>query len=107
MPTATSSARHASPSKVRSSTPPSVSHPHHEAPLTKLQTCKTGDPYILQAARSQARSQFENGRAMPTQEAAGGISHALEIAKILRENVVQGTQVSEGGDRFSKSFFSP
>ncbi|RQM07142.1 hypothetical protein DH86_00003509, partial [Scytalidium sp. 3C] len=51
-----------------------------------------GDLPVLQAAREEARKAFgKNAGMLPDDPAlAPAIAHAEEVAKILRENVVQG-----------------
>jgi len=58
-----------------------------------------GDTHLLHAARSQAREGFNNLRSAKAEsdEAAKGIAHAEEVAKLLRHNIVQGQKV-EGKD---------
>jgi hypothetical protein len=50
-----------------------------------------GDTQVLHAARFQARESFRKNAAMQEGDPALGpaIAHAEEVAKILRENVVQ------------------
>ncbi|MCJ1242508.1 Mitochondrial zinc maintenance protein 1, mitochondrial [Varicellaria rhodocarpa] len=54
-----------------------------------------GDQRLLPSARAQARSSFAENRSLlpSSQEAIDQIAHAEEVAKILRQNVVQGQQV--------------
>ncbi|KAF2198940.1 mitochondrial zinc maintenance protein 1, mitochondrial [Delitschia confertaspora ATCC 74209] len=61
-----------------------------------------GDLPTLSAARSQVRSQFESNRSLESgsEELSKQISHAEEVAKFLRENVVQGTPVEEDPGRY-------
>jgi complex III assembly factor LYRM7 len=69
-----------------------------------------GDTQILHAARFQAREAFRKNSAMQQGDPALGpaIAHAEEVAKILRENVVQGRRVDkEGEEIYSKFFFVP
>ncbi|KAF2262457.1 mitochondrial zinc maintenance protein 1, mitochondrial [Lojkania enalia] len=51
-----------------------------------------GDFNTLIAARYQARKNFEENRELPTgsEELSKQIIHAEEVAKFLRENLVQG-----------------
>lgn len=62
-----------------------------------------GDAPLLHAAKSEARASFlKNASLTPTDPAyAPAIAHAEEVAKILRENIVQGKRVEEGSDKFS------
>jgi hypothetical protein len=63
-----------------------------------------GDSRTLLAARQKAREGFESGRTLVRngEEAAKQIQHALEVARFLRENVVQAEAVSEKADTFSR-----
>ncbi len=51
------------------------------------------------AARNEARKNFENNRHRPadSEETLAGIAHAEEVAGILRHNIVQGQEASQGG----------
>ena len=53
----------------------------------------------LFAARTQARNQFEGNRrlAAGSKELSESITHAEEVAKFLRENVVQGQAIGSDG----------
>ena len=58
---------------------------------------------MLFAARHQARTSFTTGRSLlpGSLEATERITHAEDVAKILRQNVVQGRKVeSEEEDRY-------
>ncbi|KAH7390047.1 putative mitochondrial zinc maintenance protein 1, mitochondrial [Cadophora sp. MPI-SDFR-AT-0126] len=59
-----------------------------------------GDTHLLHAARSEARNGFRKNASMSLDDPAlaPAIAHAEEVAKILRENVVQGKL--EGNDRY-------
>ena len=61
-----------------------------------------GDERLLSAARHEARKGFDSKRQLTSsgEEAAAGIAHAEEVARILRQNVVQGQQVNEKGERY-------
>ncbi|KAJ4378114.1 Mitochondrial zinc maintenance protein 1, mitochondrial [Neocucurbitaria cava] len=61
----------------------------------------TGDMPTLFAARAEARKNFEQNRNLSagSEELSKSITHAEEVAKFLRENVVQG-QATEG-DKYS------
>lgn len=63
-----------------------------------------GDASLLHAARQETRNSFrKNASLLPEDPAlAPAIAHAKEVAKILRENVVQGKKVDE--DKYSKCF---
>lgn len=60
-----------------------------------------GDATVLSAARVEVRKNFESNRHLQTgsEEFQKQISHAEEVAKFLRENVVQGQAM--GGDNYS------
>ncbi|KAN0089406.1 hypothetical protein V8E51_019666 [Hyaloscypha variabilis] len=59
-----------------------------------------GDAQVLHAARFQARDAFRKNATMEQGDPALGpaIAHAEEVAKILRENVVQGKRVDKEGE---------
>lgn len=52
----------------------------------------------LFAARAEARRKFESNRGLPvgSEEMSKEIAHAEEVAKFLRENLVQGQAQDEG-----------
>ncbi|KAF9740333.1 Mitochondrial zinc maintenance protein 1, mitochondrial [Paraphaeosphaeria minitans] len=58
-----------------------------------------GDTRILSAARLEVRKNFENNRSLATgsEEYSKQITHAEEVAKFLRENVVQGEAMDTEG----------
>ena len=58
-----------------------------------------GDARILSAARVEARSQFNKNRSLPADSdgAQQKVIEAQEVARILRQNVVQGQQVTGSG----------
>lgn len=60
-----------------------------------------GDARLLTGARSQARASYENNRQLrpSSDEAAVAIKHANDVAKLLRENVVQGMQVEGSSEQ--------
>jgi len=62
-----------------------------------------GDLPLLHAARLQARNAFSKNASLAPNDPSilPAIAHAEEVAKILRENVVQGKRVEEGSDKFS------
>lgn len=64
-----------------------------------------GDLPLLTAARKQARTAFSQNATLPPTDPASiaAVAHAEEVAKILRENVVQGKKESEE-ERYSKYF---
>ena len=55
----------------------------------------TGDARILFAARSEARSKFESNRgsAFDSSATQQKIAEAEEVARILRQNIVQGEPI--------------
>ncbi|KAJ9649744.1 Mitochondrial zinc maintenance protein 1, mitochondrial [Coniosporium tulheliwenetii] len=59
-----------------------------------------GDSFRLMSARHAARDGFEQNRSLSpsSSDASNAVSHAEEVAKILRENVVQGQAMQEAGD---------
>lgn len=59
-----------------------------------------GDPRILSAALVEAYSRFNSNRSLPrdSPEVEQKILEAREVARILRENVVQGQHVTGSGD---------
>jgi hypothetical protein len=61
-----------------------------------------GDTTTLQAARKQVRSRFEEKRnlSVETPEALEAITEARNVAKFLRENLVQGVK-DESTDTYS------
>jgi len=63
---------------------------------------RLGDERLLSAARHEARKVFDSKRRQTSggEEAAAGIAHAEEVARILRQNVVQGQQVDEKGEKY-------
>ncbi|KAL1610407.1 Mitochondrial zinc maintenance protein 1, mitochondrial [Paraconiothyrium brasiliense] len=54
---------------------------------------------MLSAARLEARKNFENNRGLATgsEEYTKSIAHAEEVAKFLKENVVQGQATDTEG----------
>ncbi|KAH7126205.1 hypothetical protein EDB81DRAFT_205893 [Dactylonectria macrodidyma] len=61
-----------------------------------------GDAPILAAAQVQIRNEFRQKAALdPTDDSVtAAIQHAVEVAKVLRANVVQGKRLGEEEDRF-------
>ncbi|MCJ1289494.1 Mitochondrial zinc maintenance protein 1, mitochondrial [Xylographa carneopallida] len=59
----------------------------------------SGDARLLLSARHQARSSFALNSALSASsaEATAQITHAEDVATILRQNVVQGQKVEGGG----------
>ncbi|KAI9795614.1 MAG: Mitochondrial zinc maintenance protein 1, mitochondrial [Piccolia ochrophora] len=64
-----------------------------------------GDARLLAAARQQARQGFEANRDLPaaSPEVTAGISHAEDVARILRHNIVQGQQQGKGEENYSET----
>ena len=57
-----------------------------------------GDLRVLEAARVEARRNFDTKRNLSagSAEADAGVKHAEEVAAILRQNIVQGVEGNEG-----------
>lgn len=55
---------------------------------------------MLSAARIEARSKFDNNRSLPVEsmDTQQKIKEAEDVARILRQNVVQGREVEGTGD---------
>lgn len=51
---------------------------------------RIGDMPTFIAARRAARDGFEQNKALEGKDLTQGIQHAQDVAKILKENVVQG-----------------
>ena len=58
-----------------------------------------GDPPLLTAATTQSRTAFDSSRTLDPSDPATHkmIQHARDVARVLRENVVQGERVVDGG----------
>lgn len=63
----------------------------------------TGDAPILAAAQVQIRNEFRQKASLDPADASvpAAIQHAEQVAKVLRENVVQGKKIEEGQDKYS------
>jgi len=63
-----------------------------------------GDLPLLTAARAEARNNFRKNASLRPEDpaVAPAIAHAEEVAKILKENIVQGKH--EGDDMYSEFF---
>jgi len=61
-----------------------------------------GDARLLTAARHEARKNFNASSALTSgsPDAVAGIAHAEDVAKILRQNVVQGEKVDGEGEKY-------
>jgi hypothetical protein len=82
-------------------------HPSPDSHDHILTLLDGGDAQVLHAARFQARDAFRKNASMQQGDPAlrPAIAHAEEVAKILRENVVQGKRVDrEGEERYSELF---
>ena len=55
---------------------------------------------MLSAARMEARSKFDNNRSLPAEsmDTQQKIKEAEDVARILRQNIVQGREVEGTGD---------
>jgi hypothetical protein len=64
------------------------------------------DTRLLHAAQTQAREAFRSNASLAPNDPASiaAVEHAENVAKILRENVVQGQHV--GDDRYSECSFA-
>jgi complex III assembly factor LYRM7 len=62
----------------------------------------TGDAPILSAAQLQIRNEFRQKASINASDAPAAIKHAEDVAKVLRQNVVQGQRTEEGKDTFSE-----
>ena len=65
-----------------------------------LSSMRAGDSRLLSGALSQARAGYESNRELQpaSDEAAAAVEHASDVARLLRENVVQGRKV-EGEEK--------
>ncbi|KAF4953673.1 hypothetical protein FSARC_12334 [Fusarium sarcochroum] len=59
-----------------------------------------GDAPILSAAQLQIRNEFRQKASIDVSDAPAAIKHAEDVAKVLRQNVVQGQRIEEGKDSF-------
>ncbi|CAG8292199.1 unnamed protein product [Penicillium salamii] len=66
---------------------------------TRVVFHSTNDIPVLLAARQEARQNFEKNR-RPAVDTGMQINHAIEVANILRHNIVQGSR--EKGDEAAK-----
>ena len=66
----------------------------------------TGDAPILSAAQAQIRNEFRQKASLDPSDdtVSAGIQHAEAVAKVLRENVVQGQKTQAGEESYSTSF---
>ncbi len=74
-----------------------VVYDYASADLTRSSV--TDDAWMLYAARVEARSKFDNNRSLPVEsmDTQQKINEAEEVARILRQNVVQGQKVEGTG----------
>jgi complex III assembly factor LYRM7 len=72
--------------------------------IQQLRGIYAGDHSLLLSARHQARSSFALNTSLLTSspEATAQITHAEDVAKILRQNVVQGQKLGGDGDKYRK-----
>ena len=70
---------------------PSSSYLLQNLSLTDLSSA--GDARLLSASFTQARQSFEAQRSSPPDKIREGVQHAFEVARVLREQVVQGAKV--------------
>lgn len=63
-----------------------------------------GDTRILSAARLEARSKFDSNRNLAPQDSVAEqkIAEAIEVARILRQNIVQGKPAVGEKDRYGE-----
>ncbi|KAI6250707.1 Mitochondrial zinc maintenance protein 1, mitochondrial [Erysiphe necator] len=68
-----------------------------------------GDIPILRASRIQARAAFDKNAslALSSSECQDAITHALDVSRILRENVVQGRKLDSDADTKSARYSKP
>lgn len=83
---------------------------HHKPPIHNsfLTIPFTGDIPTLLSARRAVRDNFDQNRSLPSSspESTEQIQYAQEVAKILRENLVQGRAMDGDGDRYSRSSYT-
>lgn len=70
-----------------------------EASVSLILTSAIDDIPVLVAARQEARQNFEKNR-RPAVDTGMQINHAIEVANILRHNIVQGSRPQ--GDEAAK-----
>lgn len=65
---------------------------------------RTGDAPVLTAAQSQIRGEFRSKQALDPKDSSvnESIEHATQVAKFLRENVVQGKKMDGEEAKYSK-----
>lgn len=62
----------------------------------------SGDAPVLRQAQTTVRESFQKNAGLRNPELAPAIAHAEEVAAFLKGNVVQGKQVEEGSEKYSK-----
>lgn len=77
--------------------------------MTSDQDITTGDAPVLAAAQDQIRHEFRQRSALDSSssDTQAALQHADEVAKILRENVVQGKRAVDEEATYSASTFRP
>ena len=77
--------------------------------MTSDQDITTGDAPVLAAAQDQIRHEFRQRSALDSSssDTQAALQHADEVAKILRENVVQGKRAADEEATYSASTFRP
>ena len=92
------SARIAFQGKFPETIPPNILYDYAFEDLTRSSI--TDDAWMLSAARIEARSKFDNNRLLPLEsiDTQQKIKEAEDVARILRQNVVQGREVEGTGD---------
>ena len=81
-------------------------HQNSRPKLCSLLTASTsGDARVLSAARVEARSKFNSYRFLSVDdpEANQKIVEAQEVARLLRQNIVQGKPLVADGEKYRKS----
>ncbi|CEI61227.1 hypothetical protein FVEN_g6047 [Fusarium venenatum] len=59
-----------------------------------------GDAPVMSAAQIQIRNEFRQKATIDASDAPAAIKHAEEVAKVLRQNVVQGRRIEDGKDSY-------
>ncbi|KAK5999115.1 Mitochondrial zinc maintenance protein 1 [Cladobotryum mycophilum] len=62
--------------------------------MRAARTAFQGDAHVLAAAQTQIRQTFQENSSLESAKIQDAIKHAEDVAKILRENVVQGKQAN-------------
>lgn len=61
-----------------------------------------GDAPILSAAQLQIRNEFRQKASIDASTAPAAIKHAEDVAKVLRQNVIQGQKTEEDDNTYSE-----